>query len=95
VRKSPINVECKIDDLSLDALEWLDSDAQDLSWIHRNWRIWESPATEHELTYAELMERKHFMKNYGTWRHPVRKRSVDVIRFASNADAMYFKLKFL
>lgn len=95
MRKKAINLECRIDDISIEALDWLDYCASDLSWIQSRWRVWESPATYDELTAEEKINWRLYPKKGWTFIPPMKKRWVDVVRFASKRDAMYFKLMFL
>lgn len=88
-------MECQISQLPHEALDWLDFSSQDLAWIHSKWRIWESPAEEHELNAEDRIDRRVFERNGWEWNPPIKKRSVDVVRFASKRDAIYFKLMFL
>jgi hypothetical protein len=95
VRKKPINVECQASKLSIEALEWLENYTQDLAWTQNNWRIWESPAALDELC-ALGQATWRFNERRGIPNRPkMIRRSVDVVRFASKRDAMYFKLMFL
>lgn len=93
--KKPINVECLVDRLSIDAVDWLADHVSDLAWVQRRWRIWESPAKYDELDSCDR-SKWHYYKSKGlTFSPPMKKRWVDVVRFASKRDAMYFKLMFL
>ena len=95
MHKKPINVECQASKLSIEALEWLENYTQDLAWTQNNWRIWETPAALDELCALGQVTWR-FNERQGIPNRPkMIRRSVDVVRFASKRDAMYFKLMFL
>lgn len=93
--KKPINIECLIDRLSDEAIEWLADYVSDLAWIQRRWRVWESPAEYDELDINDRSEWHYYRSKGLVFSPPMKKRWVDVVRFASKRDAMYFKLMFL
>jgi len=95
VNRTGYRVECNSADLSSEALLWLENESADLCWVQLKWRIWEDEATEDELTYYEISERKVYRSRGLAWKPPMIKRSIDVVRFASKSDAMYFKMKYL
>ena len=95
MHKKPYNVECQIKDLSPEAHVWLNNYTSDLAWVQPRWRIWNSLAEYEELCQlGQATWRFNQRMNIPLERKMVR-RSVDVARFASKRDAMYFKLMFL
>lgn len=94
VVRKPYNVECQTDDLSWEAYEWLEEGTSDLAWIQHNWRHWLSPAVYEELDAADSAKFRVFRARGIDFEFPMRKRSIDVVRFASKRDALYFQLVF-
>lgn len=91
----PINVECDLSTLTNEGWEWLERYAKDLVWCNYGWRVWDSPAEYHELLPYEQLEHKFYTQRGKPYNFPIRKRSIDVVRFACKRDALYFKLVFL
>lgn len=90
-----INVECKASSLSIEALNWLENYTQDLAWTQHNWRVWQSPAEYDELCEIGKVTWRFNERHGIPIERKMIRRSVDVVRFASKRDAMYFKLIFL
>jgi hypothetical protein len=88
-------VVCNVDSLSLEALAWLEEESQDLCWITKRSRRWLEPKRDDEMTRADLLQERFYASRGVTINRPVVERSTDHIRFASLADATYFKLKYL
>jgi hypothetical protein len=100
-------VECQISDLSQEALDWLNSDSPgDLCWVKKNIRVWQEvvPAEDFTKYYTKLSLAGQLAKEaicyfYSQDRAaglPLKlDKSVDGLFFASNSDAVYFKMKFL
>ena len=88
-------VVCNVDSLSLEALAWLDDESQDLCWITKRSRRWLEPKRDDEMTHQDLINEQFHARRGVVIDRPIVERSTDHIRFASLADATYFKLKFL
>ena len=88
-------VVCNVDLLSLEAVDWLEDESQDLCWITRRSRRWLEPKRDDEMPAADLIKEQFYAKRGVVIDRPLVERSTDHIRFVSLADATYFKLKFL
>ena len=97
MRSKAIRVECKLDLLSSEAHDWLDNHTQDLAFTSYRFRIWTRDKLEEELSGRERVEKRFYSRAgfAGTWRCPQVSDYMDAVFFASQADAVYFKMTFL
>jgi hypothetical protein len=76
-------------------LLWLEEGVSDLARCQRRWRIFDAPAEDHELSHIHYINKLFTTIQDQPWEPPMIKKSIDVVRFASNKDAVYFKMRFL